>query len=105
MLTAATDRSALGEPAERGRPPDLIVCDYHLSGGVTGIEAIARLRGAFRIPAFLITSDAAAAELAQAGTLDIQVLQKPGEPKILHANLGQALDGRARRWTRAGLRC
>jgi CheY-like chemotaxis protein len=93
-LTAATTRAALGELAERGRPPDLIVCDYHLSGGVTGIEAIARLRGAFRIPAFLITSEAAAAELAQAGALGIEVLRKPADPKILRAMLRQALDRR-----------
>jgi CheY-like chemotaxis protein len=72
----------------------LIVCDYHLSGGVTGIEAIGRLRGAFQIPAFLITSEAAAAELAQAGALGIQVLRKPADPKILRAMLRQALDGR-----------
>lgn len=95
-LTAATARAALGQLAERGRPPDLIVCDYHLSGGVTGIEAIARLRGAFQIPAFLITSEAAAAELAQAGSLGIEILRKPADPKILRAMLRQALDGRAK---------
>ena len=102
VLTAATDRSALGELAERGRPPDLIVCDYHLSGGVKGVEAIERLRDAFRIPAFLLTSDAAAAELAQTGALDIQVLRKPADPKILRANLRQALDGRGRCGPRRG---
>jgi len=91
VLTAATDRAALGELAERSRPPDLIVCDYHSSGGLTGIEVIERLRGAFRIPAFLITSDAAAAELAQAGALGIRVVEKPAAPNILRAMLRQAL--------------
>ena len=91
VLTAPTDRAALGELAERGRPPDLIVCDYHLSGGPTGIEAIERLRSAFRIPAFLITSDAADAELAQPGALGIRVVRKPAAPNLLRAMLRQAL--------------
>jgi CheY-like chemotaxis protein len=91
VLTAATDRAALDALDERGRPPDLIVCDYHLSNGLTGIEAIERLRGAFRIPAFLITGDAAVAELAQAGALGIRAVRKPADPNILRAMLRQAL--------------
>jgi CheY-like chemotaxis protein len=93
VLAAATDRAALVELAERRRPPDLIVCDYHLSDGVTGIEAIGRLRGAFQIPAFLITSDAVAAELAQAGAHGIEVVPKPVDPKVLRALLTRALGG------------
>jgi len=30
--------------SEAGRRPDLIVCDYHLSRGVTGVDAVKRLR-------------------------------------------------------------
>jgi CheY-like chemotaxis protein len=96
VLTAATDCAALHWLAERRRSPDLIVCDYHLSDGQTGIEVIDRLRGAFRIPAFLITADAAAAELAEAGGLDIEVVRKPADPKTLRAMLRQALGGRSR---------
>ena len=96
VLTAATGCAALHWLAERRRSPDLIVCDYHLSDGQTGIEAIDRLRGAFRIPAFLITADAAAAELAQASDLDIEVVRKPADPKTLRAMLRQALGGRSR---------
>jgi len=91
VLTAANDRAALGELAECRRSPDLIVCDYHLMDGVTGIEAIGRLRGAFQIPAFLITGDAVAAELAQAGAHGIPVVPKPVDPNILRAMLTQAL--------------
>ena len=69
---------------------------FRSSGGVKGVEAIERLRDAFRIPAFLLTSEAAAAELAQTGARDIQVLRKPADPKLLRANLRRALDGRAK---------
>ena len=55
------------------------------------MEAIERLRGAFRIPAFLITGDAAVAELAQAGALGIRAVRKPADPNILCAMLRQAL--------------
>ena len=96
VLTAATGCAALHWLAERRRSPDLIVCDYHLSGGQTGIEAIDRLRGNFQIPAFLITADAAAAELAEASNLDIEVVRKPADPKTLRAMLRQALGGRSR---------
>ena len=96
VLTAATGCAALHWLAERRRSPDLIVCDYHLSDGQTGIEAIDRLRGDFQIPAFLITADAAVAELAEAGNLDIEVMRKPADPKTLRAMLRQALGGRSR---------
>jgi two-component system, sensor histidine kinase len=45
--------------AEHGRRPDLIVCDYHLTGPETGIDAIERLRHAFghEIPALLVTTE------------------------------------------------
>ena len=96
VLTAATERAARARLAERRRAPDLIVCDYHLSGGATGIEAIERLRGAQRIPAFLITSDVAGAELAQADAGGIHVVRKPADAKVLRAMLRRLLGGSAR---------
>src|SRR5262249_23183167 len=51
---------------EAGRRPDVIVCDYQLSRGMTGVDAIERLRSAFPIPtlppipALLISADATA---------------------------------------------
>jgi CheY-like chemotaxis protein len=42
----------------KGRRPDLIVSDYRLSEGETGIDAIEGLRSAFEIPALLISADA-----------------------------------------------
>src|SRR5215510_16419253 len=38
---------------EAGRRPDVIVCDYQLSRGMTGVDAIERLRSVFSIPALL----------------------------------------------------
>ncbi len=58
VVTAESYSEALTRLAEIGRRPDLIVCDYRLSEGATGIDAIAGLRSTFEIPALLITADA-----------------------------------------------
>src|SRR5499427_8959932 len=47
LLVAGTDDEALAGIADRDRPPALIVSDYHLSGGKTGIEVIEALRRTF----------------------------------------------------------
>ena len=56
-VTAESYDAALARLAEIGRRPDLIVCDYRLSEGATGIDAIEGLRSAFEIPALLISAD------------------------------------------------
>ena len=57
VVTAESYDAALARLAEIGRRPDLIVCDYCLSEGATGIDAIEGLRSAFEIPALLISGD------------------------------------------------
>jgi len=58
VVAAESYGEALARLAEIGRRPDLIVCDYRLSEGATGIDAIAGLRSTFEIPALLISADA-----------------------------------------------
>jgi CheY-like chemotaxis protein len=62
VVTAQSCEEALVRLAETeaGRRPDVIVSDYQLSRGLTGIDAIERLRSAFPnpIPALLISGDA-----------------------------------------------
>lgn|SRR5215469_2794879 len=95
VITAATESAAHARLAERRRPPDLIVCDYHLLSG-TGVEATRRLRGALQIPAFLITSESAGPELARALANDIHVVRKPTDAKMLRRMLRQLLGGSGR---------
>src|SRR2546428_12666653 len=59
VITAESYGDALIRLAEIGRRPDLIVCDYRLSAGATGVDAIEGLRSAFEIPALLISGEAA----------------------------------------------
>src|SRR6516165_10328247 len=55
VVTAQSCEEALIRLAETeaGRRPDVIVSDYQLSRGMTGVDAIERLRGGFPIPALL----------------------------------------------------
>lgn len=91
VVAVASDSAAFAQLAARRRSPDLIVCDYHLSNGATGIDAIKRLRRVFRIPAVLISADVSAAASVQVHAHDVRVLRKPVDVKMLRAMLRQAL--------------
>lgn len=57
VVAAESYDAAMGRLAQIGRRPDLIICDYRLSAGENGVEAIQSLRHAFEIPALLISGD------------------------------------------------
>jgi len=84
---------ALERLAEIGRAPDVIISDYRLADGTTGIEAIERLRGALgeAIPAFLISGDTAPERLRDAGAGGYHLLHKPVPPMALRAMLNGLL--------------
>lgn len=69
------------------RLPDLIIADYRLAGGMTGIDAINAIRSEFgaAIPAVLITGDAATDHLKEARQQGYPVLHKPVAPAKLRA--------------------
>ena len=72
---------------EADRRPDLIVCDYQLSRGLTGVDAIERLRTAFgKIPALLISADASAPQ-CEVQPRSYHLLYKPVNAERLHAAL------------------
>jgi len=82
----------IGFPRLRHIWPDVILADYHLDNGQTGLEAIARIRTAsgFEIPAIIITADHSTdiqREIRNAGLVQ---LRKPVKPAALRAVLTQA---------------
>jgi signal transduction histidine kinase/CheY-like chemotaxis protein len=93
LLAAGTDDEALAGVADRDRPPDLIVSDYHLSGGKTGIEVIEGLRRTLsaEIPAFLISGDTNPELLRQARASGYHLLHKPVDPMTLRAMVSYVL--------------
>jgi signal transduction histidine kinase/CheY-like chemotaxis protein len=70
-----------------GPEPDLIIADFHLSGGRTGIETIDFVRAAFgaKIPAFLVSGDTSPERLQQARAQGHTLLHKPVSPMTLRS--------------------
>ena len=93
VITATTDSKALEALTEQDTAADLIISDYHLSDGRTGLEAIARLRGALsaHIPAFLISGDTDPVALHEAKANGCHLLHKPVDPMALRAMFSQAI--------------
>jgi CheY-like chemotaxis protein len=67
--------------------PDLIIADFHLSGGRTGIETIEHVRAAFgvAIPAFLVSGDTSPERLQRARAQGYTLLHKPVSPMTLRS--------------------
>jgi CheY-like chemotaxis protein len=87
VVAAETCIEAMTKLFEIGRRPDLIVCDYRLPQGPTGVDAIEMLRDAFEIPALLISGDPAS---PRSGDGAYRLLHKPVNPEAFRALLVDA---------------
>jgi CheY-like chemotaxis protein len=89
VVTAESYGEAMMKLSEIGQRPDLIVCDYRLPQGPTGVDAIEMLRDAFEIPALLISGDANSppSETRQGG---YHLLHKPVNAAAFRAALIEA---------------
>jgi two-component system, sensor histidine kinase len=89
VVTAASQPAALA--GLRDRRPDLIISDYRLADGITGIDVIEHLREKFAtaIPAFLISGDTAPERLREARASGYHLLHKPVQPITLRAMVSQ----------------
>lgn len=85
VVTADSYGAALTRLAEIGRRPDLIVCDYRLPEGATGVDAIEGLRSAFEIPALLISGDPSSPP--SNGLVGYHLLHKPVDATTFRAAL------------------
>lgn len=93
VVTGASDTAALARLAQEGGQPDLIISDYRLANGRTGIEAIEHMRGALdaAIPAFLISGDTGPERLREASASGYQLVHKPVPPMALRTTLNRLL--------------
>ncbi|WP_084305866.1 MASE1 domain-containing protein [Bradyrhizobium sp. ARR65] len=87
VLSTGSDEAALMRVAQRQQRPDLIISDYHLASGKTGIRAIEQINAAFgsSIPAILISGDTSAEPLRDANERGYILLHKPVDPMRLRA--------------------
>ncbi|MGF6285616.1 PAS domain-containing hybrid sensor histidine kinase/response regulator [Pseudomonas silensiensis] len=91
VVTATDEFSALA--ALQGRPPELILADYHLDHGVVGCDVVRHLREHYHraIPAVIITADRTDQCRRSLQKLDAPLLNKPVKPGKLRAVLSQLL--------------
>jgi signal transduction histidine kinase len=104
VLTTGSDEAALIRLAERQQRPDLIISDYHLASGKTGIRAIEQINAAFgsSIPAILISGDTSPEPAREAKDRGYIFLDKPVDPMRLRAVMHELfMDHDDRRDTRS----
>jgi CheY-like chemotaxis protein len=95
VLMASSDRAALSRIAGHRLRPDLIICDYRLSAGRTGIEAIGQLRTilAAPIPSVIISGDTLPERLRELRASGHHLLYKPVAPTTLRSLVEKLLHG------------
>jgi CheY-like chemotaxis protein len=93
VASHASGCEALVALAASGKTADLIIADYRLADGKTGIAAIESLRNSLGvpIPGFLISGDTASERLREVRALGYHLMHKPVSPMALRATLAQFL--------------
>jgi two-component system CheB/CheR fusion protein len=83
--SAANGRRALEMTANGTVKPDIVIADYNLPGGMTGLETIAGLRGALHreIPAIVLTGDISTGTLRKIAQGRCVHLNKPANAEDL----------------------
>jgi len=79
VAVATEAAGALDFVARGGLRPDVILADYNLPGGMTGLEVIAKIRERLhdRLPAIILTGDISTETLRMASSQDCIQLNKP----------------------------
>ena len=90
VASASDGQAAIAGYEQR---PDLIISDYRLAGGNTGLEAIAELRTTLggSIPALLISGDTSPDRLREVRESGFHLLHKPVGPAALRATMNHLL--------------
>jgi len=99
VLTAASGDEAVSCCSAAPRQlPDIVICDYRLAGGETGVQVINRLQTAFPgSMQFILVSGDTSAEVARcAQEWGLPLLRKPVRPAKLRALLDHCLRARPR---------
>jgi CheY-like chemotaxis protein len=94
VIASATPEAAVAAVSDTGPTarPDLVISDFHLGDGETGITAVATPRQAYGpIPAFLMTGDTAPDCLSEARQSGHYLLHKPVQPTTLRAMVSRLL--------------
>jgi PAS domain S-box-containing protein len=96
-VTATSAEGAIAELSATGRVPDLIMADYHLGDGKTGIDAIRTIQSRWRhfMPSIIVTADTSAEISRRVEEECIALVYKPAQPAKLRALLLHLLQANA----------
>ncbi len=94
VLAAETPEALLVALAGAAPPPEVLVVDYRLRGGVTGAVAAGQIQAALgrRLPALLLTGDTEPRRLVEAQASGFGLLHKPVDPAALLRALAAVLE-------------
>jgi CheY-like chemotaxis protein len=89
-IAAASAEEAVARVRELNRRPDIMIADYRLQEGRTGIEAILAVRALFDhpIPGLILTGETDLKFLRECTGHDVGIAHKP----VMPSQLGRALD-------------
>ena len=98
VVTATSGAAAVARVEQSAARPDVVVSDYRLARGETGVQAITRLAEAAgsAVPAFLMTGDMNPERLRDAAASGYHLLHKPIAAMALRAMLHSLLSGQGR---------
>lgn len=105
VVTGTSGEAVLARLSELTARPDVIISDYRLASGITGIEAIQFLRRELDLDAaaFLISGDTTLDSLRDASERGYVLLHKPVAPMALRAILNRSLQAAGLEAARATL--
>ena len=85
VVAAMSGQDALRMLKDTERIPDMIIADYRLRAGKTGLEAIRDIHKACNsdIPAIVLTGDTAPERIAEVNGSGFQLIHKPVTPSML----------------------
>jgi len=94
VATASSAAEAKAIVAHLDTAPDLLISDFHLLDGSTGVEAVAMVRKAFsrNVPAFIVTGDTSKMVQDARGTENCIILNKPVNTDRLLETAARAIE-------------
>jgi CheY-like chemotaxis protein len=86
VIAATSGPDALRQLADSTRPPDVLLCDWRLRDGESGVAVVGAIRNEFNadIPALLITGDTNPDQIRAITASGLAVLHKPLREDELH---------------------
>ena len=94
QVVTARDRSEVLAVIEAGFRPQLVLVDYHLDGGDTGVELMAWLRALLKqdLPGVVISADGRSDLITRVRLSGLDYLPKPVKPAALRALISRYVE-------------